>query len=164
MSFTVLMTAMLIGPVTPSSTDDWIEEYRATMVATTERAKASPDEAVPRLIAVYTQLEDRTDLPSPERRRMRRSLEGRLVKQLEHLVREKRQSDRASRLSLDGGGPNAVAAQQFIDLIVNTIAPDSWRQNGGAGSISYYPNNPALVIRQSQNVHEQVAELLQALR
>lgn len=162
MSFTVLITALLIGPVTPSSSDDWIEEYRATMVATTERAKARPDEAVPRLIAVYTELKDRHDLPAPERRRMRRSLEGRLVKQLEHLVRDKRQSDRAS--SLDGGGSNAAAAQQFIDLIVNTIAPDSWRQNGGLGSISYYPNNPALVIRQSQSVHDQVAELLQALR
>lgn len=163
MSFTVLITAMLIGPVA-SSTDDWRDDYRATMMATGERAKASPQDAVPRLVALYLQLETQPDLPSAERSRMRRSVEGRLVKQLEHLVRDKRQLDRASRSTLEGGGPNAAAAQQLIDLIVNTIAPDSWRQNGGLGSISFYPNNPALVIRQSQHVHEQVAELLQALR
>ena len=163
MSFTVLITAMLIGPVA-SSTDDWREDYRATMVATAERSKASPQDAVPRLVSLYLQLEDQPDLSSAERSRMRRSVEGRLVKQLEHLVRNKRQRDRASRSPLEGGGPNAAAAQQLIDLIVNTIAPDSWRQNGGLGSISFYPNNPALVIRQSQHVHEQVAELLQALR
>ena len=81
-------------------------------------------------------------------------------------MREKRKLDRGSRtnnLSLRGGGATAIAAQQLIDLIVNTIVPESWRQNGGNGSISFYPHNPALVIRQISQTHEQISDLLRAL-
>ena len=66
--------------------------------------------------------------------------------------------------SLAGGGATAFAAQQLIDLIVTTIAPDSWKQNGGKGSISFYARNPALVIRQTSEVHGEMVDLLRALR
>lgn len=63
-----------------------------------------------------------------------------------------------------GGAAIPFAAQQLIDLIVTTIAPDSWRQNGGGGTITYYARNPALIIRQTSEVHEEAAALLNALR
>lgn len=164
MSFTLLFTAVLIGPQAAPSADDWRSEYQAAMTATTERAKPRPDTAVPRLISLYVQLETIDLLPRAERTRMRRSIEGRLVKQLEVLAREKRKHDRsAPRTPLAGGGATAFAAQQLIDLIVTTIAPETWRQVGGNGSIMFYPHNPALVIRQSSEVHEQISDLLRGL-
>lgn len=166
MSLAMLLAAAFIGPPPVPSADFWRNEYQRTMVATTERAKLPSATAVPRLALLYEQLEDVDALPRNERTRMRHALEGRLVKQLELLVREQRQRNRpqtstSDRQSLAGGG--AVGAQQLIDLIVNTIAPDSWRQNGGQGSITYYPINPALIIRQTGETHEQVNELLRAL-
>ncbi|HEY4259172.1 MAG TPA: hypothetical protein VGM98_03385 [Schlesneria sp.] len=165
MSLSFLFALTLIGPLSPLSADDWRHEYQQTMLATIERAKLPAAVAVPQLIELYVSLEKAEALPRVERSRMRRSLEGRLVKQLEHLVRNERKRDSIRLRGVDQqrAGGAAVGAQQLIELIVNTIAPDSWRQNGGEGSISFYPYNPALVIRQTSETHEQVGELLRAL-
>ena len=173
MPFALLVTAALIGPQVSLSANQWRDEYKATLLATAERAKPRPEEAVPRLASLYMSLEHVESLPRGERTRMRQTLQGRLVKQLEELLREKRKHDLAQQRlptrrgttdSLAGGGATAFAAQQLIDLIVTTIAPDSWKQNGGHGSISYYARNPALVIRQTNEVHGEMVDLLRALR
>jgi type II secretory pathway component GspD/PulD (secretin) len=52
----------------------------------------------------------------------------------------------------------------LIRLITNTIAPQSWSDVGGPGTIEYYPLGMALVINQVPDVQEQVQELLDALR
>jgi len=52
----------------------------------------------------------------------------------------------------------------LIDLITKTVAPDSWDSLGGSGHIQYFPLGMALVINQTQDVQEQIQELLQALR
>lgn len=165
MSLAFLLAITFNGPQSPPSADDWRHEYQHTMMATIERAKLPAAIAVPQLAELYVSLETAEALPRVERTRMRRSLEGRLVKQLEHLVRDLRKRDSGRLRGADqqlGGGATA-GAQQLIELIVNTIAPDSWRQNGGQGSISFYPYNPALVIRQTGETHEQVGELLRSL-
>jgi len=54
--------------------------------------------------------------------------------------------------------------QLLIKLITNTIAPQSWSEVGGQGTIEYYPLGMALVINQVPDVQEQVADLLDALR
>ena len=172
MPFALLVTAALIGPHVPLSSDQWRDEYQATLLATTERAKPLPADAVPRLVSLYVSLEHVESLPRGERMRMRQTLQTRLVKQLEQLLREQRkheltQQKTAKRIgsdSLAGGGATVFAAQQLINLIVTTIAPDSWKQNGGKSSISFYARNPALVIRQTSEVHGEMADLLRALR
>lgn len=172
MPYALLVTAALIGPHASLSADKWRDEYKATLLATTERAKPRPEEAVPRLVSLYVSLEHIESLPRGERMRMRQTLQGRLVKQLEELLREKQkhelaQQKTAKRVGSDsqaGGGATAFAAQQLINLIVTTIAPDSWKQNGGKGSISFYARNPALVIRQTSEVHGDMTDLLRALR
>lgn len=173
MSFALLVTAALIGPHASLSADQWRDEYKTALLATSERAKPRHEEAVPRLASLYTSLEHIEALPRGERTRMRQTLQSRLVKQLEELLREKRKHDLAQqRLSARrdttnsraGGGATAFAAQQLINLIVTTIAPDSWKQNGGSGSISFYARNPALIIRQTGEVHGELHELLNALR
>jgi len=54
--------------------------------------------------------------------------------------------------------------RMLIDLITKTIAPRSWSDSGGPGSIDYHPLTMALVINQTPDVQEQVADLLAALR
>src|SRR6185369_16995829 len=65
------------------------------------------------------------------------------------------------------GGIGRGAAPDFdslTELITSTIAPQSWQEVGGPGAISGYENNLSLVVSQTQEVHEQIADLLEQLR
>jgi general secretion pathway protein D len=62
-----------------------------------------------------------------------------------------------------GGGVQADF-DALIDLITTTIAPESWVDVGGPGSIKEFESNLSLVVSQTQDVHEQIADLLQQLR
>jgi hypothetical protein len=59
--------------------------------------------------------------------------------------------------------PRKTIEDQLIKLIVNTVQPESWKANGGSGTIEYYPLGMALVIHQSPQVQQQVADLLKSL-
>jgi type II secretory pathway component GspD/PulD (secretin) len=52
----------------------------------------------------------------------------------------------------------------LIRLITTTVAPESWADAGGRGTIDYMPIGMALVVHQSPQVQEQVADLLKSLR
>jgi type II secretory pathway component GspD/PulD (secretin) len=54
--------------------------------------------------------------------------------------------------------------ENLIKLITTTIAPESWSEMGGKGQIQYYPLGLGLVVNQVQDIQEQVAALLAALR
>jgi general secretion pathway protein D len=65
------------------------------------------------------------------------------------------------------GGMGGAALADFdtlIELIESTIAPETWDEVGGPGAIEEFPTNLSLVISQTQDVHEQVADLLEQLR
>jgi len=65
------------------------------------------------------------------------------------------------------GGMGGAALADFdslIDLIETTVSPNSWDSVGGPGSISPFPTNLSLVISQTQEVHEQISDLLEQLR
>jgi general secretion pathway protein D len=63
-----------------------------------------------------------------------------------------------------GGGANADF-ESLIELIVSTVAADTWAENGGGeAEIREFPTNLSLVISQTQAVHEQIADLLEQLR
>lgn len=65
------------------------------------------------------------------------------------------------------GGMGGAAMADFdslIELITSTIAPDEWAEVGGAGAIEEYETTLSLVISQTQEVHEQIADLLDQLR
>ena len=66
------------------------------------------------------------------------------------------------------GGMGGAALADFdslIDLIVSTVATDTWAENGGGqAEIRPFPTNLSLVVSQTQAVHEQIADLLQQLR
>lgn len=70
-------------------------------------------------------------------------------------------------LGFGPGGMGGAAMADFdslIELIKTTISPDSWDDTGGAGAIEPFPINLSLVISQTQDVHEQIADLLDQLR
>jgi general secretion pathway protein D len=62
------------------------------------------------------------------------------------------------------GGAQSADFDDLIDLITQTVAPKSWEQNGGQGTIAPFPTNLSLVVSQTQEVHEQIVDLLEQLR
>jgi type II secretory pathway component GspD/PulD (secretin) len=60
--------------------------------------------------------------------------------------------------------PGTTAEEALIRLITQTVEPSSWSEVGGKGTIQYYPLGLALVVNQTQDVQEQIADLLDALK
>jgi hypothetical protein len=58
------------------------------------------------------------------------------------------------------GGQGDDLSDELIELIQDSIAPDTWDVRGGQGSIRYYRPNPALIIRQTSEVHGNVGDVL----
>ena len=62
------------------------------------------------------------------------------------------------------GGGTQADYESLIELITSTIAPTTWDDVGGPGSIEKFQGNLSLVISQTQEVHEEIADLLEQLR
>src|SRR5262245_16074022 len=60
--------------------------------------------------------------------------------------------------------PVRTQEDRLIRLITSTVRPGSWSDRGGPGTIQYFPLTMSLVINQTPDVQEQVADLLAALR
>jgi len=62
-----------------------------------------------------------------------------------------------------GGGAQADF-DSLIDLITTTVRPDTWDAGGGAGTIAPFETNLSIVVSQTQEVHEEIVDLLEQLR
>jgi general secretion pathway protein D len=68
------------------------------------------------------------------------------------------------------GGPGSMGHgvqpdfDPLIDLITSTIKPQTWDEVGGPGTVSKFSNNLSLVISQTEEVHQAIADLLEQLR
>jgi general secretion pathway protein D len=62
-----------------------------------------------------------------------------------------------------GGGAQADF-DSLIQLITSTVAPTTWDDVGGPGSIAPFETNLSIVVSQTQAVHEQIVDLLEQLR
>ncbi len=62
-----------------------------------------------------------------------------------------------------GGGVQADF-DSLIDLITSTIQPTTWDDVGGPGSIAPFETNLSIVVSQTQDVHEEIVDLLEQLR
>jgi general secretion pathway protein D len=62
------------------------------------------------------------------------------------------------------GTGQIVDFDSLIELIEQTISPNSWSSVGGAGTIQPFQPNLSLVVNQTQAVHEQISDLLTQLR
>ena len=54
--------------------------------------------------------------------------------------------------------------ETLTNLIDSTVAPDSWDDVGGHGAIQSFAGNFSLVVSQTQDVHEEIGDLLAQLR
>lgn len=52
----------------------------------------------------------------------------------------------------------------LIDLITSTVQPDTWTDNGGQGSINGFPRGSLLVVSQTEEIQEEIQQLLNMLR
>jgi hypothetical protein len=58
-----------------------------------------------------------------------------------------------------------ISSEKLIEVITKCVAPDSWDEVGGAGTITALgPEFNAIVVSQTLKVHEQIADLLDQLR
>ena len=62
------------------------------------------------------------------------------------------------------GGAGVADFNSLMSLITTTIQPESWEDLSGPGSIMSYRTTLSLVIRQTQSVHDEIADLLGQLR
>jgi ElaB/YqjD/DUF883 family membrane-anchored ribosome-binding protein len=170
-----------VAPVAPS-----VEELRAACRDLNRRTARPRDidaaDVTPELVALYAALHDPNELPGAELVTMRRRVQNRLELARDRLRREQyqlRQADQqaarrsrsrpsasAATLTASFGGQAAEQqnAQALIELITNTIEPDSWEMNGGRGRIIYFSPLHVLVVRSSQEVHEQIGGALGVLK
>ena len=164
------------------SLDEVRSAYLKGLQGSAKRIKPVYSDVVPVLADVYVQLKEVEGLSHAERSRMRDIVKARLEELRDQLIREllrdKKLADRTKRRQaaggtrepldekaalLAGGGASAQAVK-LIDLIQNTIEPESWQANGGKGTISYFDLLKVLVVRQTGEVHHQLNDALQQLR
>lgn len=62
------------------------------------------------------------------------------------------------------GGGSQPDFDTLIGLVTSAIAPASWTEHGGSGTIEASPSNLSIVVSQTQEVHDQIADLLEQLR
>jgi general secretion pathway protein D len=62
------------------------------------------------------------------------------------------------------GGGTQADFDSLIDLITKTIKPTTWDGVGGSGSIQPFETNLSIVVSQTQEVHEEIVDLLGQLR
>jgi RNA polymerase sigma factor (sigma-70 family) len=60
--------------------------------------------------------------------------------------------------------PEEEQPPAVIRIVTGILEPMSWSNAGGPGSIEYFPAGHSLVVNQTAEIHEQLDELLQALR
>jgi hypothetical protein len=153
-----------------------------------------PYVVAPELIALYQELRFDTQVEEFDRKRLLGLLRNRLVAMIDRLEKPtgakaaaapKTVETRGDVLAqqappaaggLGAGGPNpggnAGAGQgappdygpMLVDLIKRTIAPSTWDDVGGPGSIYYYRPLRVLVIRQTGEVHEKIGGVMGNLR
>ena len=63
-----------------------------------------------------------------------------------------------------GGGAAMADFDTLMNLIQQTIDPDSWLAAGGTSTILPYPSNMSIVVSAPQTTHERITELLESLR
>lgn len=125
-------------------------------------------DATERLCALFAEVMLNEDFPDYERQKWRGRLVSRLRSvrdDLQKYPQEETATTNSSNPQARGGGAiDQRGADELINLITTTIAPETWDVHGGIGSIFYYSNLRVLVISQTQEVHEKIGGIQRGLR
>lgn len=58
-----------------------------------------------------------------------------------------------------------IPEEKLIEIITSMVAPDTWEETGGTGNVTSLGGElQGLVIAQTDQVHDQIADLLEKLR
>jgi hypothetical protein len=165
-------TAPAAPSTSPPTGDELRQAVRMALRSSALRGgTVASDQSVTRLVSLYKQVQQDTELPAAERERLRLALRGSLSRISQALQR--RHPDILAQQFPLGGQPAAQGAaaaqpvdhgQELVELIESTIFPMKWDTNGGQGTIRYWPMGHALVVRQTGDVHEDLGRLLEDLR
>ncbi len=184
-----ILSAVLTEKTGISSPDSSAEVRRQISSALMSRFPESPAEQREQARTFLRLYADAASLPTAEQGRYRLRLKSRLVR-LANSIR-KQHSEHQGSLASDpkpaspsGTEPTGVQStnvkpssdstgfgggaqddgQALVELIEATIATQSWDVNGGAGTIKYWPAWHVLVIRQTDDVHEQIGGAVHQMR
>ncbi len=72
--------------------------------------------------------------------------------------------DLAMRLENGRNVPDAEETTNLIETITSTIAPHSWEERGGPGSVTFSEKSISLVVRQTQDVQRDILGMLNKIR
>jgi hypothetical protein len=149
------------------------------------RKQPQPDTAaVRKLTKLYRTLELDTSLAQNQREALRLAVRARLkawAVRLEHTAAQLPAAQQPNAAAVppqvlaqqapQGAGqppattqPPADHSRELLEVIQDTIAPDTWDVRGGPGVIRFWPPGSALIVRQTGDVHEQLGRLLGDLR
>lgn len=67
-------------------------------------------------------------------------------------------------LACIAGDPSPDHGDQLLDVIQTTVKPHTWERKGGRGTGYYWRPGRAMIIRQTQDAHEEIQSLLEQLR
>jgi hypothetical protein len=70
----------------------------------------------------------------------------------------------ADSLQAAAAGPELDTGWQLVELIDRIVHPDFWESHGGPGTLHYYAARRVLVVRATSDVHQDLKDLLAALR
>ena len=152
--------------------------------AKTSREKFQGDEhtcAVVQLLNVFQEVQKNTKMTAAEQKSWAAYVQARLdnVKRRLKLAEKKAKRNAPKNLNpkvkvlaqIPGFGQNnnvekkpVDGGQSLVELIENTVAPESWEANGGEGKIMYYPLLRVIVVYNSDGVHGQMGNLVEQLR
>lgn len=193
MTSVVCLLAVLSAPPTPSLVDEVkvaatelpeqpplkpFEIRRALHAALKDEATSETFnkryDATERLCALFYEMMLNDDFPELDRQKWRARLVSRLrsvrddvEKNLPPETTSYARTEETSSSTSQARGGGAIdqrGADELIDLITTTIAPETWEVHGGNGSIFYYSNLRVLVIRQTEEVHEKIGGINRGLR
>jgi hypothetical protein len=151
------------------------------------------EKAAREFLSLYEELRQDRQLASSQREYLETKVRGRLEQLSDQIslqiALQKRKAQKANSVKLPGdraeplgqqmgmmgqspfgqGGLGGAAraddeGQALVDLIQKTICPTSWDINGGPGSIYYWYPGRAMVIRQTDDVHDQIGGVLEQMR
>jgi hypothetical protein len=175
----------LIGPVAARDSHALRRDLRDALQRTAEWMKSNPSRAAAHLLPLYAELRCDTVMVKEDRDRYAAIFRDRLLKLSKKLDQHtasgsataskaaashatatptSAQFASASRVENRGGAAVEDYGRELVALIQHVIAPDTWDVAGGNGVIMYYQPLHVLVIRQTDDVHEQIGGGFKQLR
>ena len=64
----------------------------------------------------------------------------------------------------DAQGNASEDYKSLVEVVSSTVAPASWSEQGGPGTIKFLANSGSLIVSQSAEVQRDITSLLETLR